>query len=47
MDQAGVRELAQHDRLIFIAGRYEGIDERLIESEIDEEWSVGDYVHSR
>lgn len=46
LDQAGVRELAQHDRLIFIAGRYEGIDERLIESEIDEEWSVGDYVLS-
>ena len=46
LDQAGVRELAQHDRLIFIAGRYEGIDERLIASEIDEEWSVGDYVLS-
>ena len=46
LDQAGVRELAQHDQLIFIAGRYEGIDERLIESEIDEEWSVGDYVLS-
>jgi len=46
LDQAGVRELAQHDRLVFIAGRYEGIDERLIESDIDEEWSVGDYVLS-
>ena len=46
MDQAGVRELAQHDRLVFIAGRYEGIDERLIESDIDEEWSIGDYVLS-
>ncbi len=46
LDQAGVRELAQHDRLIFIAGRYEGVDERLIASEIDEEWSVGDYVLS-
>ncbi len=46
LNQAGVRELAQHDRLVFIAGRYEGIDERLIESEIDEEWSVGDYVLS-
>ena len=31
---------------IFVAGRYEGIDERLIESEIDEEWSIGDYVLS-
>lgn len=46
LDQAGVRELSQHDRLVFIAGRYEGIDERLIESDIDEEWSVGDYVLS-
>lgn len=46
LDQAGVRELAQHDRLVFIAGRYEGIDERLIASDIDEEWSVGDYVLS-
>jgi len=46
LDQAGVRELAQHNKLIFIAGRYEGIDERLIESDIDEEWSVGDYVLS-
>ena len=46
LDQAGVHELSQHDRLIFIAGRYEGIDERLIESDIDEEWSVGDYVLS-
>ena len=46
LDQTGVRELAQHNRLIFIAGRYEGIDERLIQSEIDEEWSVGDYVLS-
>ncbi|WP_448563505.1 tRNA (guanosine(37)-N1)-methyltransferase TrmD [Thalassotalea ganghwensis] len=46
LTQAGVHELAQHNRLIFIAGRYEGIDERLIESDIDEEWSVGDYVLS-
>jgi tRNA (guanine37-N1)-methyltransferase len=44
LDQTGVSELAHHDCLIFIAGRYEGIDERLIESHVDEEWSVGDYV---
>lgn len=31
---------------IFISGRYEGIDERFIESEVDEEWSIGDYVLS-
>ena len=46
LDQQGVSELAQHDRLVFIAGRYEGIDERLIASDIDEEWSVGDYILS-
>ncbi len=32
--------------LIFVAGRYEGIDERIINSEIDEEWSLGDFVLS-
>ncbi|MBU2870027.1 tRNA (guanosine(37)-N1)-methyltransferase TrmD [Colwellia sp. E2M01] len=46
LDQQGVSELAQHSRLIFIAGRYEGIDERLLASDIDEEWSVGDYILS-
>ncbi len=34
------------DNLVMIAGRYEGIDERLIELEVDEEWSIGDYVLS-
>jgi tRNA (guanine37-N1)-methyltransferase len=46
LTQAAVSEFAQQQRLIFIAGRYEGIDERLIASEIDEEWSIGDYVLS-
>lgn len=46
LDQQGVEELAQNDKLILVAGRYEGIDERLIEAEVDEEWSVGDYVLS-
>jgi tRNA (guanine37-N1)-methyltransferase len=46
LDQAGVEELAKRKKLIFVAGRYEGIDERLIEAEIDEEWSIGDYVLS-
>jgi len=32
--------------VILVAGRYEGIDERIVELEIDEEWSVGDYVLS-
>ena len=46
LNQAGVAELAARPRLLFIAGRYEGVDERLIEAEVDEEWSIGDYVLS-
>ncbi len=46
LDQGGVRELGQHEAMILLAGRYEGIDERLIEQEVDEEWSIGDYVIS-
>jgi len=32
--------------VIYLCGRYEGIDERLIQQEVDEEWSIGDYVIS-
>jgi tRNA (guanine37-N1)-methyltransferase len=32
--------------IILVAGRYEGIDERVLQTEIDEEWSIGDYVLS-
>ena len=46
LNQPAVREFAALPRLILVAGRYEGIDERIIESEIDEEWSIGDYVLS-
>lgn len=46
LDQQGVRELARYEQLVLIAGRYEGVDERLIENEVDEEWSIGDYVLS-
>ena len=46
LDQAGVIALAQRKHLILIAGRYRGIDERVIEQEVDEEWSIGDYVLS-
>ncbi len=46
LDQATVRELAGRPELILVCGRYEGIDERLIELEVDEEWSLGDYVLS-
>ncbi|UAX42030.1 tRNA (guanosine(37)-N1)-methyltransferase TrmD [Pasteurella canis] len=44
LDQAGVKILAENQKMILLCGRYEGIDERLIETEVDEEWSVGDYV---
>lgn len=46
LKQAAVRELANEESLILIAGRYEGIDERFIEAHVDEEWSIGDYVLS-
>ena len=41
-----VRELAAQPRLILLCGRYEGVDERLIQAEVDEELSIGDYVLS-
>jgi tRNA (guanine37-N1)-methyltransferase len=46
LDQAAVNDLALRPRMILVAGRYEGIDERLVDLEIDEEWSLGDYVLS-
>ena len=45
-DQQGAGELVASDKLIFVAGRYEGIDERLIQAEVDAEWSIGDFVLS-
>tara|TARA_B100000519_G_scaffold12195_1_gene9288 strand:+ start:188 stop:949 length:762 start_codon:yes stop_codon:yes gene_type:complete len=46
LDQAGAQRLASIDRTILICGRYEGIDERVIERHVDEEISIGDYVLS-
>lgn len=46
LDQARVRELAGRERLVLLCGRYEGIDERLVAAEVDEELSIGDYVLS-
>ena len=46
LTQAKVRELAGRERVILLCGRYEGIDERLIQAEVDEELSIGDYVLS-
>ncbi len=46
LDQTMVSELAELPGMILIAGRYEGIDERFVEAEVDREISVGDYVLS-
>jgi tRNA (guanine37-N1)-methyltransferase len=46
LDQARVAELAKRERLILLCGRYEGVDERLLQHEVDEELSIGDYVLS-
>lgn len=46
LTQAKARELAATRRLILVCGRYEGLDERFIEREVDEELSIGDYVLS-
>ncbi len=46
LDDAGVRELAGHEELLLLCGRYEGIDERVRRLVVDEEVSIGDYVLS-
>lgn len=46
LDQQAVLEFSRASGLVMVAGRYEGIDERLMANEIDEEWSIGDYVLS-
>lgn len=45
-EQGAARRLARAGRFILVAGRYEGIDERLLRRDVDEEWSVGDFVLS-
>jgi tRNA (guanine37-N1)-methyltransferase len=39
-----VRELATHDRLVLVCGRYEGVDERFVQRCVDREISIGDYI---
>jgi len=46
LDYTGATELAQHDKMVFLCGRYEGIDERIINKHVDQQWSIGDYVLS-
>ena len=45
-DQRKAQQLAALERMILVAGRYEGVDERFIDLEVDEELSAGDYVLS-
>lgn len=45
-NQQKARELVSCNRIIFIAGRYEGIDQRFLDQYVDEEISIGDYVLS-
>lgn len=46
LNQAKVLELAQRDKLVLVCGRYQGVDARLLDTEIDEEVSLGDFVLS-
>jgi len=46
LNQDAVLRWSQQRRVVLVAGRYEGLDERVIALEVDEEWSIGDYVLS-
>lgn len=46
LDHSGALELAHRERIVLLCGRYEGVDQRLLDEHVDEEWSVGDYVLS-
>ncbi|WP_321276849.1 tRNA (guanosine(37)-N1)-methyltransferase TrmD [Thiomicrorhabdus indica] len=46
LTQAKAKQLSKLDNITLLCGRYEGIDERLLETEVDEEISIGDFVVS-
>ena len=46
LDHETIKQLSEGSELILLCGRYEGIDERLVELEVDAEYSIGDYVLS-
>ena len=46
LDTPSVDQFKAYQHVVFVAGRYEGVDERFIEQYVDEEWSIGDYVLS-
>jgi tRNA (guanine37-N1)-methyltransferase len=43
-NQVAAQYLYEKQSIIMLAGRYEGIDERIIDQEVDEEWSIGDFI---
>jgi tRNA (guanine37-N1)-methyltransferase len=45
-DQRAAQRLAASAGAVLLAGRYEGVDQRLLDAAVDEEWSIGDYVLS-
>ena len=46
LKQSLVKELSEHDRLLILCGHYEGVDQRVLDMDIDMELSIGDYVLS-
>ena len=46
LNQSQINSIALDPGWVLVAGRYEGLDERLLQTEIDQEWSIGDYVLS-
>jgi len=46
LNQQALQNMTNYSGMILLNGRYEGVDERLIERECDQEWSIGDYVLS-
>ncbi|MGI4816618.1 MAG: tRNA (guanosine(37)-N1)-methyltransferase TrmD [Janthinobacterium lividum] len=44
LDQKNIQHFLNIKHLIFICGRYQGIDERFIQNQVDEEWSIGNYI---
>ena len=46
LTEHAVQHFVDYDGLIVLCGRYEGVDERLIQNYVDQEWSIGDYVLS-
>ena len=46
LNEPAVQQFVEYDGLIVLCGRYEGVDERLIQQYVDQEWSIGDYVLS-